>query len=130
MNRSSTPGYLLTGPIRESNLVVVIYNDLKSRDYINRRKRQFNRPQVPTCVVELFKIASNATYTLGEGFSVWQCYFVISIGSFYEILKSNDDYGGVAAQNRRRGFPGALYIYTPTGSHAFVIFKVDIVLDI
>ena len=55
------------------------------------------------------------------------------ISSFYEILESKDNYGGVAARNHRRGFPGALHALCrnqPTGGHAFVIFKPEIVLDI
>lgn len=81
------------------------------------------------CVVELFKIVSNTVYTLGERFFRMITRLCSSDWFFYEILKSKDDYSGVTARNRRRGFLGPLHGLCRnqlTGNYAFVIFKVDI----
>jgi hypothetical protein len=46
--------------------------------------------------VELFRIASNTTYTLGEGFSALLQDCVVLINSFYKSLNPEDNYGSVA----------------------------------
>jgi hypothetical protein len=67
-------------------------------------KRQSNQAQVPACMVEFFKTASNTTRMLGKGFSAWQKDFIIRIVPFYKILKSKNGYGSIGGRDYSQWF--------------------------